>query len=122
MFELQRGSLSVEQENALNAFNMLKERIDLAQTAAVDQARSAAAGRGLLRSGLYLNTVADIGQQSSDQLAQATAERVARERAIQQQIAGLTAQETAERTAKARELARQQVGTKEAIAAALELV
>lgn len=122
MFELQRGNLSVEQENALNAFNMLKERINLAQTAAVDQARSSAAGRGLLRSGLYLNTVADIGEEAADQLTQATAERAARQRAIQQQIAGLTAQEKAERMARARQLAREQVGTKEAIAAALELV
>lgn len=121
MFNFQKGELTTEQEAALRGFDFLKTRLlqnrERAEEATTDQA----AGRGLLRSGLYLREVGRLGSETASNIAQARAEKNAKVQAISRAVGNLEAQEEAERVAQARSLAREQVGTKEAIAQALKL-
>lgn len=122
MFDLQTGELSAEMQAARQAFDFLKQGLLGAQERAIEQTRNVAAGRGILRSGLFLNETGRLQEKAAGQINQAAAARAARERAIQQRISGLSAAEAAQRAQEARRIAKEQVGTKEAIARALELV
>ena len=122
MFNLQEGELTAEQQAARQAFDFLKQGLLGAERRAIDQTTNQAAGRGILRSGLYLTETGRIKEDVAGQINQARAEKLARERAIQQRLAGLDTAEAAQRAQEARRIAKEQVGTKEAIARALELV
>lgn len=121
-FDFQEGELTAEQEAARRGFKYLSETLGEQREAALGGLESEAAGRGLLRSGLFLQDSSDIEERSAEALARAQAERDARLRGIRRNLANLKAQERAKRANEARRLAQEQVGTKEATSRALELV
>jgi len=122
VFDLQTGELSEQQLAARRAFDFLRDNLLGARAEAIELTAGEAAGRGLLRSGLYLGEVGRISSQTAEQTAQARSERDARLAAIARQTAGLAAQEEAERAVAARQLAKQQLATKEQLAQVLKLV
>jgi hypothetical protein len=121
-FDLQEGELTAQQEAARRAFGFLSEQFAEDRDQTLRATKGAAAGRGTLRSGLYLAETGRIGEAFAKQTAQAQAERDGRLRAIAGAITGIASQEKAHREQRARELAQEQVGTQEAIAKALKLV
>lgn len=122
VFGLKRGELETDQEAAGRFFNILRrgllENQDLLEESTTDEA----AGKGILRSGLYLNRIGEIGEQTAEQLAQARKDRDARLAAISRSLGGLKSQEEAERAVTARNLAKEQLATKEQLSQALQLV
>lgn len=121
-FDFQEGSLTAEQEAAKRAYGFLTEQFADQRSEALDRTRGEAAGRGLLRSGLFLRESGDVSERFAKSQSQAQAERDARLAAIANNIASLKAQEEAQKAETARNLAKEQVGTAEAIAQALQLV
>lgn len=119
---LARGGLVAQRGATNRGFQMLDEQMGDARLDALVGAKSGAAGRGLLRSGLFLRETGDIAEDFAQQRAGAVAERNARLREIAAQLSGITAQEKADRASTARQLARAQVGPKGDIARALKLV
>lgn len=121
-FNFQEGSLTAEQEAAKRAFGFLSEQFADQRAEGLTRVKGEAAGRGLLRSGLFLKESGNVSEQFSKAEAQAQAERDSRLRGIAANLANLKAQEEATKANEARRLAKEQVGTQEAIAAALKLV
>jgi hypothetical protein len=121
-FNFQEGTLTAEQEAAKRAFGFLSEQFGEQRQEGLTAVKGDAAGRGLLRSGLFLRASGDVSERFSKAKSQAQAERDSRLRGIATNLANLKAQEEAQRAQEARRIATEQVGTQEAIAAALKLV
>lgn len=121
-FNIQEGQLGSEQSDLGRAFQFLLQRLNEARGQALESTQSVAAGRGLLRSGLYLNRVGEVSEDFAEERSQAQADRDARLRGIAAELGGLTQQEKAQRAARARELLRQQLATKDEAAQVLRLV
>lgn len=122
VFNLQEGQLEVERDQIGRLFENLQRSIFDARDEAIEQDTNLAAGRGILRSGLYLKHIGRLGEATSEQIAEARGERDARLQGIARQLGGLEAQEQAERAVTARNLAQNQLATKEQLARALQLV
>ena len=122
MFAAQEGELTAEQQAARQAFQFLRDSIFRSRDLALEQQLGDFAGRGIARSGIALEQQARLAEQASTQVSHAQAQKAARERAIERQIATLEATEERQRAEEARRLANEQVGTQEAIARALQLV
>jgi hypothetical protein len=119
---LTRGSLEDERGSVNRAFGFLRERLGKQRGDELRGFKSEASGRGILRSGLFLRGSGRISENYAKAESEAVADRDARLRGIASSLSQLTAVEKAERAAEARRLAKEQVGTKEAIAKALQLV
>jgi hypothetical protein len=121
-FNLQEGQLSAEDEATRRAFTFLDEQFADRKSEALTGIQSDAAGRGILRSGLFLRSQGRTSEGFAKQRSQALSERDARLRGISTTLANLAAQEETEKVERARALATEQVGTAEAIARAIKLV
>jgi hypothetical protein len=111
------------QQGALErAFELLRSNLDEDRDRALFESKARSGGSGRIRSGLFLQDQARISDEFADQLVRARAAKTAQVAPIIQALGSLEARRDAERAASARTIAREMVGSKEAIAAALELV
>jgi hypothetical protein len=121
-FRFKEGELTSEQEAIQRALGYLMEQFSEGREAAMTGLQSEAAGRGLLRSGLFLREAGDTEEQFARETSRAHADAGGRMAGIERNLANMKAQEQAQRANEARRLAQQQVGTQEAISRALQLV
>jgi hypothetical protein len=121
-FRFKEGEMTAEQEAIQRALGYLTEQFAEGREAALTGLQSEAAGRGLLRSGLFLRAAGDTEEQFAREISRAQGDAGGRMAGIERNLANIKAQEQAQRANEARRLAQQQVGTQEAISRALQLV
>lgn len=121
-YEYQRTGLTNQVNGIERAFNLLRDQMSEEEKRDLFNNKAVAGGSGRINSGFFLQDQTRIADTYADQLVRARAEKNANLSPLQQSLGSIDARRDAERAAEARRIAREMVGSKEAIAAALELV
>lgn len=121
-YEYQRTGLTNQVSGIERAFTLLRDQMSEEEEQDLFNSKAVAGGSGRINSGFFLQDQTRIADTYADQLVRARAEKNASLSPIQQSLGSINARRDAERAAEARRIAREMVGSKEAIAAALELV
>lgn len=98
-YGLTRAELEAEQGAAGRAFRMLQANLDRQRTEQLRSATSDALRRGIFRSGIYGENVAEVERSHAEQLAFGEADKQARLAAIKNALSQLRAQAEAEKSA-----------------------
>lgn len=98
-YGLTRAELEAEQGAAGRAFRMLQANLDRQRTEQLRSVTSNALQRGIFRSGIYGENVAEVERSHAEQLAFGEADKQARLAAIKNALSQLRAQAEAEKSA-----------------------